>query len=89
MAKTLMINSIVTQPHYFSCPKVCIATASPAKFPEAVREAQLDPEEPEEIQRLFGMETKFEWMRRDEDWEKILKDKIEEITDKVQRRPIQ
>lgn len=57
-------------------PRLCIATASPAKFEEAVREAGLNPQPTEAIRRLDGMPTRFVHMRKGEDWEKMLREKI-------------
>ena len=58
-----------------------MATASPHKFPEALTEAQVPFTLPEKISRIFEMKTKFEWMRKGDDWQKILRQKIVDITD--------
>lgn len=55
---------------------VCIATASPAKFPEAIEKSGVTYVNPPEIQRLFQMPEKFEWMNVGQDWEMILRQKI-------------
>ncbi len=60
-------------------PRVCIATASPAKFEEAVTAAGLTPQPTEKIKALFSMPTRYEDMEQGENWEQILKDKLEEI----------
>uniref|UniRef100_UPI00398E759F threonine synthase-like 2 n=1 Tax=Pristiophorus japonicus TaxID=55135 RepID=UPI00398E759F len=59
--------------------RCCLATASAAKFQEAVLKAGLTPEIPPEIRALETMETRCTAMRRGEDWEKMLYHKIEEI----------
>ena len=59
---------------------VCIATASPAKFPEAIEKSGLKPYNPPEIQALFQMQEKFETMNRGEDWEKMLRDKVVHVS---------
>ncbi len=60
-------------------PRVCIATASPAKFEEAVTAAGLTPQPTEKINALLSMPTRYEDMEQGENWEQILKDKLEEI----------
>jgi len=62
--------------------QVVLATAAPDKFPEAVEKAGLPPTINPDIQKLFNMETRFEWMRVGEDWEAILRKKIQFITNK-------
>ena len=59
-----------------------MATASPDKFPEAVRKAEIINKRNEEIEKLFGMETRSVPMKQGEDWEKMLRIKIEEISRK-------
>jgi len=66
---------------------ICIATASPAKFPEAIQKSGVVYVNPPEIQKLFELEEKFENMDRDQDilvsykkWEQILRKKIESIS---------
>ena len=61
---------------------VCIATASPAKFPEAIEKSGVTYVNPDEIQKLFDMEEKYDRMDQGQDWEKILRSKIEEISSK-------
>ncbi|XP_001629599.2 threonine synthase-like 2 [Nematostella vectensis] len=60
-------------------PVVCVATASPDKFPEAVKAAGIDVPPSPDILRLAEMPTRREFMRQGEDWEKILRDKIAKI----------
>ena len=57
-----------------------LATAAPDKFPEAVEKADVQNKENPEIQKLFSMPTKSVPMKQGEDWEKMLREKIEQIT---------
>ena len=66
--------------HFFRLPRVCIATASPAKFPEPLEKAGIPFDKPESIAKLFQMETKFDWMRKNEDWERMLRERIVDIS---------
>ena len=71
-----------------------MATASPAKFPEAVEKAipmkenstklrQADPTA-SKVQHLFQMSPKFNnEMKSGADWTKILRAKIEEISNNI------
>ena len=59
---------------------VCIATASPAKFPEAIAKSGLQPYNPPEIQALFELEEKFETMDQGQDWELMLREKIVQVS---------
>jgi len=61
-------------------PQVVIATASPDKFPEVVTEAGIEIVKKPNIEKLFTLETRFETMDLGEDWEKILRKKIDAIT---------
>ncbi|XP_006817161.1 threonine synthase-like 2 [Saccoglossus kowalevskii] len=63
-----------------SMPSVCLATASPAKFPEAVLEAGLTPQPTPEVEALESMPTKYLLLKDGEDWVKIIKERIEQIT---------
>jgi len=64
------------------CPQVILATASPDKFPEAVIKAGVTPTKNPDIEKLFGMETRCKPMNQGDDWEKMLREKIDEITQK-------
>ena len=57
-----------------------MATASPAKFPEALRVAGLEPVKHPKIEQVMEMKTKFVDLEAGQDWTKILKEKIEEIS---------
>jgi len=61
-------------------PQVVLATASPDKFPEAVEKSGVTPIKNPEIEKLFGLETRSGAMNQGDDWEKMLRNKIEEIT---------
>lgn len=60
-------------------PQGYIATASPAKFPEALEKADIEPVK-EGVNHLEQLPTRCQWMRRGQDWFKILCEKIEDIT---------
>jgi len=73
--------------HYnnsISLPRVCVATASPAKFEEAVVAADLQPQPTESILNLKNLPTKFKDMEKQHDWEAILRKCIEDITTRVE-----
>ena len=59
-----------------------MATASPDKFPEAVEKAEIVNKKNEDIEKLFSMETRSVPMQQGDDWEKMLRHKIDEITEK-------
>ena len=61
-------------------PSVCVACASLAKFPEAVEKAGVDIVENDIVKTVMKMPVKHDWMRKGEDWEAILRSKIESIT---------
>ncbi|KAG7163301.1 Threonine synthase-like 2-like [Homarus americanus] len=66
-------------------PRGYIATASPAKFPEAVEKAKADPVI-EGVDHLKYLPTKFQWMKKGEDWYSILRSKIEVITENMKNK---
>ncbi|CAL4065950.1 unnamed protein product [Meganyctiphanes norvegica] len=68
-----------------SIPRGYIATASPAKFPEAVIKAGAEPVT-EGVAHLENLPTKFTWMKKGDDWYSMLRTKIEEITAKKSRK---
>ena len=60
-----------------------IATASHRKFPEATREAEIQMPGPDtEMEELVKRPTKYDWMKEGEDWEHILRTRIEHISEK-------
>lgn len=63
---------------------VILATASPAKFPEAVSTAGLTPEDNPIVEKWLKLPSKETIMAVDQDWEKILRNKVEEITRRVE-----
>ncbi|MGH0188138.1 UNVERIFIED_CONTAM: hypothetical protein FKN15_027688 [Acipenser sinensis] len=75
-------SAVAVQHHYqqqlkhASLPRCCLATASAAKFQDAVLKAGLTPEIPAEIRALETMVTHSTPMRRGECWEGILREKI-------------
>jgi len=62
-------------------PRVCVATAGPDKFPEALRGAGLDFTPCQRIRDLTSLPKRSQPMTRGQDWEAILRAKIEEITE--------
>jgi len=60
--------------------QVVLATASPDKFPEAVEKAEIVNKPNPNITKLFEMEARSTPMNQGDDWEKMLRLKIEEIT---------
>ncbi|XP_068957065.1 threonine synthase-like 2 [Petaurus breviceps papuanus] len=63
-----------------SLPRCCLAPASAAKFPDAVLRAQLVPEIPEDIRALEHMKTQCTTLRRGDDWTRLLRNKIEDLS---------
>ncbi|XP_074053279.1 threonine synthase-like 2 isoform X3 [Macrotis lagotis] len=63
-----------------SLPRCCLAPASAAKFQDAVLQAQLVPEIPEDMQALEHMKTRCTPLRRGDDWTQVLRDKIENLS---------
>lgn len=59
--------------------RCCIATASPAKFQEAVQKAGLTLDLPEALQALDRLETRYDVLERSDDWESKLRQRIESI----------
>ena len=57
-----------------------MACADPAKFPEAVKAAGIALKQDPRVATLESMPTRYKEMRRADNWEKILKTTIEEIT---------
>lgn len=66
-------------------PRGYIATASPAKFPEAVLKAGAELVT-EGVDHLENLPTKFTWMKKGDDWYTMLRTKIEEITAEKSRK---
>ncbi|XP_048876801.1 threonine synthase-like 2 isoform X1 [Brienomyrus brachyistius] len=56
-----------------------IATASPAKFQEAVQKAGLTLDLPKELRALEEMKTRYEKLEKGTDWEARLKERIQAI----------
>ena len=62
-----------------------VATASPAKFPEALTESGVDPVVTQEIRDLLQRETKAGMMNKGDDWLAMLKTTVEDITKRAAR----
>ncbi|XP_075050082.1 threonine synthase-like 2 [Mixophyes fleayi] len=60
-------------------PRCCLAPASAAKFQDVILRAGLTPVIPQEISALMEKETRFVKLTKHDDWEKILREKIESI----------
>jgi threonine synthase len=65
-------------------PRICVATASPAKFEEAVASAGLIPQLTESVKALDTLPTKYVDMNKEDNWEQILRHKMEEIYNRKQ-----
>ena len=63
-------------------PSVCIATASPVKFPDAAVAAEVPISTTPEVKKLTSLPTESTPMEKGQDWEAMLRRKIEEITAK-------
>ncbi|XP_022106990.1 threonine synthase-like 2 [Acanthaster planci] len=61
-------------------PTLCFASAHPAKFPEALVAAGLEPKPTPYITNLQVMPKRCLEMKRGQNWEKILREKIKEIS---------
>ena len=57
-----------------------MATASPAKFPEAVRAAGIKMPPYPQLAELFTSPTRYTEMKKGEDWYQILRDMIKDIS---------
>ncbi|XP_044143396.1 threonine synthase-like 2 isoform X1 [Bufo gargarizans] len=74
--------------HYqqFDCnrnvPRCCLAPASAVKFQDVILRADLVPQIPPEIEALMRKETRFTLLKKQDDWEKVLREKIEAIDQK-------
>ncbi|TSL28174.1 Threonine synthase-like 2 [Bagarius yarrelli] len=71
--------------HHYHCPvshrenRCCIATASPAKFPEVIKKAGLTVDLPEEVKQLETKETRYKHLEKNENWERALRERIKAI----------
>ncbi|XP_056669109.1 threonine synthase-like 2 isoform X1 [Monodelphis domestica] len=70
-------RSASEQPSLTRC---CLAPASAVKFQDAILQAQLVPEIPEDIQALEHMPTRSNTLCRGDDWTQVLRDKIEDLS---------
>ncbi|KAL4231318.1 Threonine synthase-like 2 [Mactra antiquata] len=57
-------------------PRICVATASVAKFQEAVKAAGLPALEDKRVTALENMKTKHDDFEKGQDWSKLLREKI-------------
>ncbi|KAM4709267.1 threonine synthase-like 2 isoform 1-T2 [Discoglossus pictus] len=60
-------------------PRCCLAPASAAKFQDVVLRVNLTPEIPQDIKALLEKETRSIPLTKEDDWEKVLRAKIEAI----------
>ncbi|KAM7446580.1 Threonine synthase-like 2 [Porites harrisoni] len=63
-------------------PTVCMATASPAKFPEAVKAADIEMPMSPQLAQLLTRPTRYKEMKAGEDWDQMLRATIDEISKK-------
>ena len=63
-------------------PTVCVATASPAKFPEAVKAAGIEMPLTPQLAQLLTSPTCCSDMKKGEDWDLILRTMISDISRK-------
>ena len=63
-------------------PTVCMATASPAKFPEAVKAAGIEMPMSPQLAQLLTRPTRYKEMKVGEDWDQMLRATIDEISKK-------
>ncbi|KAL9957648.1 hypothetical protein ACROYT_G034570 [Oculina patagonica] len=63
-------------------PTVCVATASPAKFSEAVKAAGIEMPLPRQLAQLLTSPTRYTEMKKGEDWDQILRTMINDISEK-------
>ena len=61
-------------------PTVCMATASPAKFPEAVKAAGIEMPLSPQLAQLLTRPTRCKEMKAGEDWDQMLRATIDEIS---------
>ncbi|KAM5193484.1 threonine synthase-like 2 [Mantella aurantiaca] len=59
--------------------RCCLAPASAAKFPEVILQAGLTPETPADIQALMTKDCSYLHVKREDDWEQVLREQIEII----------
>ena len=59
---------------------VCVATASPLKFREAIKAAGLQPIDIPRIQQLLSAPTHHVDMELSDNWEQMLRQKIEQMS---------
>lgn len=70
----------------FSTPRCCLASASAAKFQDAVLRAGLVPQLPPEITALTAMETRSTALQRGEDWARVLRERIAAVVRRWEAR---
>ena len=63
-------------------PTVCVATASPAKFPEAVKAAGIEMPLPSKLAQLLTSPAWYKELKKGEDWDEILRTMINDISKK-------
>lgn len=66
--------------------RVCLASASPIKFEEAVVAAGLRYDKTDAVVKLYNSPTRYQDVEKDEDWVDILRKKIEDIEKRFQAR---
>jgi threonine synthase len=66
--------------------QVCIATASPAKFSEAMTSSGVETVSPQLLDELSRKPTRFTDLEREDDWYNILRQRIEQCTEMFENR---
>ena len=77
----LLFLSIARHSTVLKTPTVCVGTASPAKFPEAVKAAGIEMPLPPQLAQLLASPTRYTEMKKGGDWDRILRNMINDISE--------
>ena len=80
-SRNFLFVSIVRHSTVLKTPTVCVATASPAKFSEAVKAAGIEMPLPPQLAQLLASPTRFTEMKKGDDWDRILRNMINDISE--------
>lgn len=69
-------------------PTVCVATASPAKFSEAVKAAGIEMPLSPQLAQLLTSPTRYTEMKEGDDWDRILRNMIKDISENHSKKKI-
>lgn len=67
-------------------PSIIFATASPAKFPEAIRASGVPEPTSEVIQKVLSAPARYTDLELNQNWTAVLKVKVEDITNSLKSR---